>query len=51
MFNVLNSQEVTEYYEFSQYGGANSRVQDADFLNDLNYQTPRSVQFVARYEF
>ena len=24
---------------------------DADFLNDLNYQVPRTVRFTARYEF
>ena len=51
VFNVLNTQEVTEYYEFSQYGGSGSPVQDPDFLNELNYQTPRSAQFIVRYKF
>jgi hypothetical protein len=50
VFNVLNSQDVTEFNENSQ----TTRTQlttDADFLNDLNYQTPRTVRFTARYEF
>ena len=51
VFNVFNSQKVTEYYEFSQYGGAGAPVTDPNFLNDSNYQTPRSAQVVARYKF
>jgi hypothetical protein len=50
VFNVLNSQDVTEFNENSQ----TTRTQlttDADFLNDLNYQVPRTVRFTARYEF
>ena len=50
MFNVLNSQDVTEFNEGSQ--STRTQLQsDPDFLNDLNYQTPRSLRFTARYEF
>ena len=50
VFNVLNSQTVTEYSESSQASSAQSFLSH-DFLNDVNYQTPRSVRFTARYEF
>ena len=49
--NAFNAGKVTEYYEFSQYGGSNSRLEDPDFLNNLNYQAPRSMQLIARYRF
>ena len=51
VFNVFNNQSVTEYYEFSQRGGSGSPEPEPDFLNAVNYQAPRSVQFVVRYEF
>lgn len=51
VFNVFNAGKVTEYYEFSQYGGSNSRLEDPDFLNNQNFQTPRSMQIIARYRF
>ncbi len=50
VLNVLNSQTVTEYNETSQTSRA-SRVTAPDYLNDVNYQTPRSVRFIARYTF
>lgn len=50
MFNVLNSRVVTEYSEASQ-ATRTSPVIAPDFLNDVNYQTPRSVRLTARYEF
>jgi len=50
VFNVLNSQTVTEYNEASQ-AVRTARVTDADFLNDVNYQAPRYVRFTVRYEF
>jgi len=50
VFNVLNSRRVTEYNEGSQ-ATAVQQFTDPDFLNDLNYQTPRSVRFTVRYEF
>ena len=50
VFNVLNSQTVTEYNEASQSQRTNL-VTDADYLNDFNYQAPRFVRFTARYDF
>jgi hypothetical protein len=50
VFNVFNSQKVTEYSEAGDLVRADQTV-DPNFLNDVNYQTPRSVRFVARYEF
>lgn len=50
VFNVLNADTVTEYNETS----ATLRTQtflDPNFLNDVNYQTPRSVRFSVRYQF
>ena len=57
VFNLFNSQTVTEYYEFSERGGnilppdTSLPDTDPDFLNETNYQTPRSVHFVVRYKF
>ena len=51
VFNVLNLDQVTEYNENGDLGGASSPAADLNFLNDQNYQTPRSVQLTARYEF
>lgn len=48
VFNVFNADTVTEYNEFS----ADFRTQTVpspDFLNDQNYQSPRSVRFAAKY--
>lgn len=48
VFNLLNSSTVTEYNETSTSVSTQSVV-NPDFLNDLNYQTPRSVRLTARY--
>lgn len=50
VFNVLNSQTVTEYNESSAAFRTQTTL-DPDFLNDVNYQTPRSVRFTVRYDF
>ena len=50
IFNVLNADTVTEYSEGSQANNA-STVTLPDYLNDVNYQTPRSVRLSVRYEF
>lgn len=50
-FNVFNMQRVTEYNEVSASGSATSNVYNPNFLNDVNYQAPRSLELSARYEF
>jgi hypothetical protein len=50
VFNVLNSQTVTEFNEASQTTSAQAFL-GPNFLNDVNYQAPRYVRFTARYEF
>ena len=50
VLNVLNAHAVTEYSEASQRTRLD-RVVSPDYLNDVNYQAPRSVEFVARYRF
>ena len=55
VFNVFNSQKVTEVDEQRDY----SRATTSDVEGRLNlnwrrptsYQTPRGVRFTARYEF
>lgn len=51
VFNLFNNQTVTEYNEFSATGSAAANTYDPNFLNKVNYQTPRSVMFSARVEF
>ena len=51
VFNLLNTQRVTEYYEFSERGSSTDPEIDPNFMNTVNYQTPRSAQFSIRYEF
>lgn len=51
VFNLLNSRKVTEYNETSHLTGRNPLTFDPNFLNDQNYQTPRSLRLTARYEF
>lgn len=51
IFNLLNSQRVTEYSEFSQRGSSTDPDLDPDYLNVVNYQAPRTAQFTIRYEF
>lgn len=48
VFNVFNNDKVTEYNEFSE---ASRDVLSANFLNDVNYQTPRSLRFTVRYDY
>ena len=50
VFNVLNSQTVTEYNEASASFQTQTTL-DPDFLNDVNYQAPRFVRCTARYKF
>ena len=51
VFNIFNIQKVTEYSETSAFGGNTAQQPDPNFLNIVNYQSPRSVLFTARYEF
>jgi hypothetical protein len=50
VFNLLNSQQVTEYQELGDVA-LEDTGQNPDFLNDQNYQTPRSVRLTVRYQF
>ncbi|MFC3549936.1 TonB-dependent receptor domain-containing protein [Lysobacter cavernae] len=51
VFNIFNIQRVTEYEETSAYGGNAAQAPDLNYLNVVNYQSPRSVLFSARYQF
>ena len=48
VFNLFNNDQVLEYNEVKEAG---RDVLDANYLNDVNYQTPRSVRFTVRYDF
>ncbi len=50
VFNLLNSQQVTEYDEQGDLS-LEDTGQNPNFRHDLNYQTPRSVRLTARYSF
>lgn len=50
VFNVFNSHRVTEYSEQGDLLRADESV-SLNFLNDVNYQAPRSVRLSIRYEF
>ena len=50
VFNALNSQTATEWNEASQSTSQQDFL-SPDFLNDVNYQTPRYLRFTVRYEF
>lgn len=50
VFNVFNTQRVTEYSEQGDLIRADESI-SLNFLNDVNYQTPRSVRLSVRYEF
>lgn len=50
VFNLLNTQRVTEYDEKGDLS-LEDEGQNPDFLNDVNYQTPRSVRLTMRYAF
>ena len=48
VFNLFNNDRVLEYNEVKD----SSRTSvDPNYLNDVNYQTPRSVRFTVRYDF
>lgn len=48
VFNVFNNGKVTEYNEFKE---ASRDVISPNYLNDVNYQTPRSLRFTVRYDY
>lgn len=50
VFNLLNSGTVTEYNEASQVARTSTSLAP-NYLNDVNYQAPRSVRFSVSYEF
>ncbi|MGE4070030.1 MAG: carboxypeptidase regulatory-like domain-containing protein [Lysobacterales bacterium] len=50
IFNLFNSSKVTEYSETGDLSRADESV-NPNFLNDVNYQTPRSIRLTARYSF
>lgn len=50
VFNLLNTQRVTEYNEQGDLS-LEDEGQNPNFLHDLNYQTGRSVRLTARYSF
>ncbi len=48
VFNVFENDEVTEYNEFRE---STRNVVSSNYLNDVNYQTPRSMRLTVRYDF
>lgn len=48
IFNLFNNDEVTEYNEFKE---ATRNSVDPNYMNDLNYQSPRSLRLTVRYDF
>jgi hypothetical protein len=48
VFNLFNNDRVTEYNEFSE---ASRDVLSPNYLNDVNYQSPRSLRVTVRYDF
>ncbi len=50
IFNLLNVQQITERNEAGDLS-LEDEGQNPDFLNDVNYQTPRYVRFSVRYSF
>ena len=50
IFNLFNVQQITERNEAGDLS-LEDEGQNPDFLNDLNYQTPRYVRFSVRYSF
>ncbi|NQD36723.1 TonB-dependent receptor [Permianibacter sp. IMCC34836] len=51
IFNVFNWQHVTEYNETHDRKVAGALEVNPNYLNDVNYQSPRSVLITARYKF
>jgi len=50
VFNLFDADTVTEYNEVGDLTSASTSL-SPEFLNDINYQAPRSVRFSARYDF
>ena len=50
IFNLFDFDKVTEYEETGEFNRA-SPTRNPDFLNDVNYQSPRAVRLTARYSF
>lgn len=50
VFNVFNNDTVTEYNETSTSVRTQTEP-EPDFLNDVNYQSPRSVRLAVRYNW
>lgn len=48
VFNLFNNDQVTEYREAKE---ASRDVISLDYLNDQNYQTPRSLRLTVRYDY
>ncbi len=48
VFNLFNNDKVTEYDEVKE--AARDAI-SANYLNDVNYQAPRSARFTVRYDF
>lgn len=48
VFNLFNNDRVTEYTETRE---AARDVFNPNFMNDVNYQTPRSLRFTLRYDY
>ncbi|MBD9368542.1 TonB-dependent receptor [Xanthomonas sp. XNM01] len=48
VFNLFNNDKVTEYNEFKE---ASRDVISRNYLNDVNYQSPRALRLTVRYDY
>lgn len=48
VFNLFNNDKVTEFNEFKE---ATRNVLSQNYLNDVNYQSPRSMRLTLRYDY
>ena len=48
VFNLFDNDKVTEFNEFKE---ATRNVLSVNYLNDVNYQTPRSMRLTVRYDY
>lgn len=48
VFNLFNNDKVTEYNEFKEQSRDNI---SRNYLNDVNYQSPRTVRLTLRYDY
>lgn len=48
VYNLFNNDKVTEYNEFSEDSRDDLSL---NYLNDVNYQSPRSLRFTVRYDY